>query len=111
LALAVDSGVLCINVESEPELELLAGIATSKGRTANISVRVNPDIDAKTHAKIATGRAEDKFGIPISRARDVYAHAAKIKGLKVAGVDMHIGSQITDLDPFGDAFSLLSDFV
>ena len=111
LALAVDAGVLCVNVESEPELELLASIAASKGRTANISVRVNPDVDAKTHAKIATGRSEDKFGIPISRARDVYAHAAKLKGVKVTGVDMHIGSQITALDPFGDAFALLSDFV
>jgi diaminopimelate decarboxylase len=111
LALAVDAGVLCVNVESEPELELLASIAASKGRTTNISVRVNPDVDAKTHAKIATGRSEDKFGIPISRARDVYAHAAKLKGVKVTGVDMHIGSQITALDPFGDAFALLSDFV
>jgi diaminopimelate decarboxylase len=111
LALAVDAGVLCVNVESEPELELLASIAAAKGHTANISVRVNPDVDAKTHAKIATGRSEDKFGIPISRARDVYAHAAKLKGVKVTGVDMHIGSQITELDPFGDAFALLSDFV
>jgi diaminopimelate decarboxylase len=111
LALALDTGILCINVESEPELELLSSIAIAKGRTASISVRVNPDVDAKTHAKIATGRSEDKFGIPISRARDVYAHAAKLKGVKVAGVDMHIGSQITALDPFGDAFSLLSDFV
>jgi diaminopimelate decarboxylase len=74
-------------------------------------VRVNPDIDAKTHHKIATGRAENKFGIPISRAREVYANAAKLPGLKVAGVDMHIGSQITDLDPFGNAFTLLAEFV
>src|SRR3990170_4311024 len=107
LALAVDEGILCINVESEPELELLSTIAASKGRGAHISVRVNPDIDAKTHAKIATGKKENKFGIPISRAREVYAHAAKLPGLKVAGVDMHIGSQITDLDPFGNAFALL----
>jgi diaminopimelate decarboxylase len=111
LALAVDEGILCINVESEPELELLSSIATSKGRAAHISVRVNPDIDAKTHHKIATGRAENKFGIPISRAREVYANAAKLPGLKVAGVDMHIGSQITDLDPFGNAFTLLAEFV
>jgi len=111
LALAVDEGILCVNVESEPELELLSSIAAAKGRVAPISVRVNPDIDAKTHAKIATGRAENKFGIPISRARAVYAHAAKLPGIKVAGVDMHIGSQITDLDPFGDAFALLADFV
>jgi len=111
LAHAVDEGILCINVESEPELELLSSIASSKGRAAPISVRVNPDIDPKTHHKIATGKAENKFGIPISRARDVYAHAAKLKGLKVTGVDMHIGSQITDLDPFGNAFTLLAEFV
>jgi diaminopimelate decarboxylase len=111
LAAAIDAGILCINVESEPELELLAAIAAAKGRVANISVRVNPDIDAKTHAKIATGRAENKFGIPISRARAVYAQAASLKGVKVAGVDMHIGSQIVELDPFGNAFSLLADFV
>jgi diaminopimelate decarboxylase len=111
LAAAVDAGILCINVESESELELLSAIATGKGRTANVSVRVNPDIDPKTHAKIATGKAENKFGIPISRARDVYALAAKMPGLRVTGVDMHIGSQITELSPFDDAFALLSDFV
>ena len=111
LALAVDENILCINVESEPELELLAGIAAGKGRTADISIRVNPDIDPKTHAKIATGKAENKFGIPISRAREVYARAAKLKGVRVIGVDMHIGSQIIELDPFGDAFALLAEFV
>jgi diaminopimelate decarboxylase len=111
LALAIDEGILCINVESEPELELLSSIAEAKGRAAHISVRVNPDVDAKTHHKIATGKSENKFGIPISRAREVYAHAARLKGVKVAGVDMHIGSQITDLDPFGNAFALLADFV
>jgi diaminopimelate decarboxylase len=111
LALAVDEGILCVNVESELELELLSSIASGKSLSATISVRVNPDIDAKTHHKIATGKAENKFGIPISRARDVYARAAKLPGLKVAGVDMHIGSQITDLDPFGNAFTLLAEFV
>src|SRR3954453_7174252 len=111
LAMALDENILCVNVESEPELELLSAIAVGKGRSVNISVRVNPDVDAKTHAKIATGRAEDKFGIPISGARAVYAKAAKLPGLRVAGVDMHIGSQITELSPFGDAFALLSDFV
>src|SRR5258706_2727855 len=111
LAAAVDEGILCVNVESEPELDLLSDIAAGKGRTANVSLRVNPDIDAKTHAKIATGKAENKFGIPISRAREVYAHAAKLKGVRVTGVDMHIGSQITELAPFDDAFVLLSDFV
>jgi diaminopimelate decarboxylase len=111
LALAVDENILCVNVESEPELDLLSQIAQSKGARMDISVRVNPDIDARTHAKIATGRSENKFGIPISRARAVYAHAATLKGVRVQGVDMHIGSQITDLQPFADAFALLSDFV
>jgi diaminopimelate decarboxylase len=111
LALAVEQAILCVNVESEPELELLASIGAQKGRAADISIRVNPDIDPKTHAKISTGKAENKFGIPISRARDVYARAAKLKGVRVTGVDMHIGSQITELDPFSDAFALLADFV
>src|SRR5579863_2602599 len=111
LALAVDTGILCVNVESEGELELLSTIASAKGRTVNVSLRVNPDVDAKTHAKIATGRAENKFGIPISRARDVYARIAKLPGLAATGVDMHIGSQIMELAPFDDAFALLSGFV
>jgi diaminopimelate decarboxylase len=111
LALAIDEGILCVNVESEAELELLSAIAAAKGRSIDISIRVNPDIDPKTHAKIATGKAENKFGIPISRARGVYARAAKLKGVRIAGVDMHIGSQIVELDPFGDAFALLADFV
>ena len=111
LALAVDEGILCVNVESEPELALLSSIAVGKARTARVSVRVNPDVDARTHRKIATGRSENKFGIPISRARDVYALAAKLPGLQVTGVDMHIGSQITELAPFENAFALLIDFV
>ena len=111
LAAAVDAGILCINVESEPELDLLSQIASSKGLTVCVSVRVNPDVDAKTHAKISTGKSENKFGIPISRAREVYQHAAKLKGIRASGVDMHIGSQITDLQPFDDAFALLSEFV
>jgi diaminopimelate decarboxylase len=111
LAAAVDAGILCVNVESEPELMLLSAIASAKGRRTDISLRVNPDVDARTHAKIATGKSENKFGIPISRAREVYAHAAKLPGLRVSGVDMHIGSQITELQPFDDAFALLSEFV
>ena len=111
LAFAVDSNILCVNVESEAEFDMLSAVAASKSRTVHVAVRVNPDVDPKTHRKIATGKAENKFGIPISRARDVYARAAKLPGIKVAGVDMHIGSQITDLDPFSDAFSLLADFV
>ena len=111
LNLAVEHGILCVNVESESELELLAAIATAKSRTVDISIRVNPDVDPKTHAKIATGKAENKFGIPISRAREVYARAAKLKGVRAIGVDMHIGSQIIELQPFRDAFSLLAEFV
>jgi diaminopimelate decarboxylase len=111
LALAVDEGILCVNVESEPELDVLSAIASAKGRRTDISLRVNPDVDARTHAKIATGKSENKFGIPISRGREVYAHAAKLPGVRVSGVDMHIGSQITELQPFDDAFALLSAFV
>jgi diaminopimelate decarboxylase len=111
LALAVEERILCVNVESEAELELLAAIAVGKGRTVDISIRVNPDVDPKTHAKIATGKAENKFGIPLSRAREVYARAGKLEGVRVAGVDTHIGSQIIDMQPFADAFALLADFV
>jgi diaminopimelate decarboxylase len=111
LALAVDTGIFCVNVESEAELVLLSSIAKGKGRVACVSIRVNPDIDAKTHKKIATGKAENKFGIPISRAHEVYALAAKLPGVRIAGVDMHIGSQITELAPFNDAFALLAEFV
>jgi diaminopimelate decarboxylase len=111
LALAVEAGILCVNVESEAELALLSRIAESKSRVTSVSVRVNPDIDARTHAKISTGKAENKFGIPISRAREVYALAAKLPGIRITGVDMHIGSQILDLVPFNDAFALLAEFV
>jgi diaminopimelate decarboxylase len=111
IALALDCGIFCFNVESEPELERIAQIASARGQTAPVSIRVNPDVDAKTHAKISTGKSENKFGIPISVAREVYARAAKLPGVKIAGVDMHIGSQITDLAPFDNAFALLADFV
>jgi len=111
MALGLDEDILCFNVESEPELEALSAIAVARGRTARIALRVNPDVDARTHRKISTGKSGDKFGIPISRAREVYARAAKLPGLLVTGVDMHIGSQIIDLQPFDDAFALLADFV
>ena len=111
IAFAIDTGILCFNVESEPELDRISEIAASRGATVSIAVRVNPDIDARTHAKISTGKAENKFGIPYGRARAVYAHAAKLPGIRVSGVDMHIGSQITELTPFSDAFALLSEFV
>ena len=109
MAAALDARILCFNVESEPELEALSEVAASKGRCAPVSIRVNPDVDARTHRKISTGRSENKFGIPISRAREVYAEAAGLPGLQVAGVDMHIGSQITDLEPFDNATQLLAE--
>lgn len=109
--LALDAGILCFNVESEPELYRLSEVASAKGVNAPVSIRINPDVDAKTHAKIATGKAENKFGIPWQRARDVYRVAAGLPGITVSGIDMHIGSQITDLEPFDDAFSRLDDLV
>jgi diaminopimelate decarboxylase len=109
--LGLEENIFCFNVESEPELEALSRAATSRGAVAPIAIRVNPDVDARTHAKIATGKSENKFGVPISRARDVYAYARSLPGLSVRGVDMHIGSQITDLEPFDDAFALLADLV
>lgn len=108
---ALDQAIHCFNVESEPELLRISALATAKGTKAKISLRVNPDVDAKTHAKISTGKSENKFGVPISRAREVYREAAALPGIIVSGVDMHIGSQITDLQPFDDAFTLLSEFV
>jgi diaminopimelate decarboxylase len=111
LRAALAQDILCINVESEPELELLSALATELGRTARISIRVNPDVDSGGHAKITTGKSENKFGIPISHARAVYARAAALPGLQVTGVDVHIGSQITDLAPMEIAFRLLADFV
>jgi diaminopimelate decarboxylase len=108
-ALAVN--IFCFNVESEAELEVISQIADQMGKWANISLRVNPDVDARTHVKISTGRAENKFGVALSRARAVYARAAKLPGLHVTGVDMHIGSQLTELEPFDEAFSLLAQLV
>src|SRR5271165_6583199 len=109
MSLGLEENILCFNVESEPELEALSRVASSRGAVAPIAIRVNPDVDALTHAKIATGKSENKFGVPISRARDVYAYARDLPGLAVHGVDMHIGSQITDLQPFDDAFALIAD--
>ncbi len=111
MAYALDENILCFNVESEPELQQLSRIAVARNATARIALRVNPDVDAGTHAKISTGKSENKFGVPISTARSVYAQAALLPGIEVTGVDMHIGSQITDLKPFDSAFALLADFV
>ena len=109
MAAALSAGILCFNVESEPELAALSEVATAMGVTAPVSVRVNPDVDAKTHKKISTGKSATKFGIPISRAREVYDAAARLPGLAITGVDMHIGSQITDMAPFENAVTLLAE--
>jgi diaminopimelate decarboxylase len=109
MSAGLKAGIYCFNVESEPELLALSEVAQSLGVKAPVSIRVNPDVDAKTHAKIATGKSENKFGIPISRAREVYAEAASLPGLRVAGVDMHIGSQITELSPFENAAALIAE--
>ena len=106
---ALQGGVRQFNIESEPELYLLNEVALSLGSTAPITIRVNPDVDAKTHAKIATGKSENKFGIPISRARDVYALAARLEGLEVVGIDVHIGSQLTELEPFVAAYRKVAE--
>ncbi|WP_323768091.1 diaminopimelate decarboxylase [Antarctobacter sp.] len=100
----LEGGIRQFNVESEPEMRVISEVAASMGVVAPITVRVNPDVDAKTHAKIATGKSENKFGIPIARAREVYAEAAALPGLKVIGVDVHIGSQLTQLEPFEQAY-------
>jgi diaminopimelate decarboxylase len=106
---ALEGGVRQFNVESEPELEALSEVAASMGLRAPVAIRVNPDVDAKTHEKIATGRKENKFGIPIGRAREVYGLAARLPGIEVVGVDVHIGSQLTDLAPFEAAYGLVAD--
>jgi diaminopimelate decarboxylase len=109
MAFALDAGIKGFNVESEPELDALSEVAAGLDRTARISIRVNPDVDAKTHAKISTGKSENKFGVPFLRAPELYAHAARLPGIKAAGIHMHIGSQITDLAPFRSAFQLMRE--
>ena len=106
---AIEGGIRQFNLESEPEMRALSALAASMGATVPVAVRVNPDVDARTHEKIATGKSENKFGIPIARAREVYAEAASLPGLQVVGVDVHIGSQLTDLDPFRAAYAKVAD--
>ena len=106
---ALQEGILGFNVESEPELEALSETASSLGLRAKIAIRVNPDVEAKTHAKISTGKFENKFGIPYLEASRLFAEARKLPGIKAAGIHMHIGSQITDLGPFRDAFRLMRE--
>jgi len=109
MRLALQGGIRQFNVESEPELRALSDVCRSLGTEAPITIRVNPDVDAKTHEKIATGKKENKFGIPIDRASAVYAEAARLPGIKVIGIDVHIGSQLTDLAPFETAYLKVAD--
>lgn len=109
MRLALTGGIRQFNVESEPEMRALSEVAVSLGVAAPITVRVNPDVDAKTHEKIATGKKENKFGIPIARASEVYAEADRLPGLKVIGIDVHIGSQLTELEPFEEAYLKVAD--
>ena len=106
---AIEGGIRQFNIESEPEMRILSEIAASLGAEVPIAIRVNPDVDAKTHEKIATGKSENKFGIPIARSREVYAEAAKLPGLKVVGIDVHIGSQLTDLEPYRQAYGKVAE--
>jgi diaminopimelate decarboxylase len=109
MRVALEGGIRQFNVESEPELRALSEVASAMGVVAPITIRVNPDVDAKTHEKISTGKKGDKFGIPISRASAVYAEAAALPGLDVVGIDVHIGSQLTDLAPFEQAYLMVAD--
>jgi diaminopimelate decarboxylase len=106
---ALQQDIYQFNVESEPELELLSQVAVDEGKQAAVAFRINPDIDARTHAKISTGKASNKFGVPWTRAHEAYARAAELPGIRVQGIDMHIGSQLTQLQPFEQAFRCLAD--
>lgn len=106
---AIEGGIRQFNIESEPEMRTLSALASGMGTEVPVAIRVNPDVDAKTHEKIATGKSENKFGIPIARAREVYAEAAGLPGLTVVGIDVHIGSQLTDLDPFRAAYAKVAE--
>ncbi len=107
----LELGIKCFNLESEPELERLSEIAASMGKVAPVSVRINPDVNAGGHAKISTGKKENKFGIPFGRAREVYARIAALPGVTAVGIDMHIGSQIEDMAPFDNAYALMAELV
>jgi diaminopimelate decarboxylase len=111
IAFALEAGILCLNAESEPEVEAISQVAVALNKQAHVSFRVNPDVDAKTHAKIATGKSENKFGIPISTCLAAYNRAAKLPNILMHGIDAHIGSQITDLTPFEETFILLRETV
>ncbi len=110
MAYAINEDILGFNVESAAELNALSEVASGLGKTARIAIRVNPDVDAKTHAKISTGKSENKFGVPYSQALALYDEAANLPGIDVTGIHMHIGSQITELEPFRLAFARMREF-
>src|SRR3569833_1619397 len=107
----LELSIKCFNLESEPELERLSEIAAAMGKVAPVSVRINPDVSAGGHAKISTGKKENKFGIPFGRAREVYTRIAALPGVQAVGIDMHIGSQIEDMAPFDNAYALMAELV
>jgi diaminopimelate decarboxylase len=111
MAFALEQGILQFNVESEPELDCLNRVALSLGEKAPVAFRVNPDVDARTHRKITTGKSENKFGVPASRAREIYALAGQMDGIRIQGIDMHIGSQLTSIEPFEQAFRIMANLV
>jgi len=111
MALALEVGIHQFNVESEPEVKVLSEVASRLGKVAKIAFRVNPDVDAKTHAKISTGKAENKFGVPWQDVSRIYGEAAKLPGIEIKGVDVHIGSQLTDLEPFTNAFNRVRELI
>ena len=109
IALGLDEGIMQFNVESLPELELLSQVATSLGVTAEIAIRINPDVDAKTHAKISTGKKENKFGVDLVDAPDAFRRAAELPGIEPVSIAVHIGSQLTDLAPYRAAFERVAE--
>jgi diaminopimelate decarboxylase len=111
MAFALEQGILQFNVESEPELERLNEVAVQHGKKAPVAFRINPDVDARTHRKITTGKSENKFGVPASRAREIYAWASRLEGIRIQGIDMHIGSQLTSIEPFEQAFQIMANLV
>ena len=109
MAQAIEAGILQFNVESEPELVALSEVAGGRGASVSVALRVNPDVDARTHAKITTGKKDNKFGIGIERAREIYRKAAKLPGIRPESISMHIGSQLTSLDPYRHAFGRMAE--
>jgi diaminopimelate decarboxylase len=109
MALALEAGILQFNVESAPELARLSAVAQAMNTTASVAIRVNPDVDAKTHKKITTGKSENKFGVELAQARALAVGARKLKGVRIEALSTHIGSQITDVTPYRAAFRRVAD--